>query len=50
MVMLYSSIRIIIEFFRVGPHIGWISYSQIMYLILLIGSAGVFIYRYKKKS
>jgi len=47
--MLYSSLRIIVEIFRVGPHIAWISYNQIFYFVLLAACLGVFIYK-KKRS
>jgi len=33
-IMLYSFIRTIIEFFRVGPHLGPFTYNQVFYIIL----------------
>ncbi len=45
---LYSFIRIIIEFFRVGPRIGWITYNQIFYIFMLAGCSILFVYKYKK--
>ncbi len=47
---LYSFIRIIIEFFRVGPRIGWLTYNQIFYIIMLVTCSAMFVTKYRSHA
>jgi len=44
---MYSFGRIIVELFREGPTIGWVTYNQVFYALLLVGCTGLFLYRGK---
>jgi prolipoprotein diacylglyceryltransferase len=48
--IIYSFGRIIVEFFRVTPGIGGISYNQIFYFILMVVSVVIFAVKWRKKK
>jgi phosphatidylglycerol---prolipoprotein diacylglyceryl transferase len=50
MLFLYSFIRIVIEFFRVGHRVYGFTSNQYFYFVLLVVSLGIYFYKYKKKN